>query len=91
MVQNAFPSRRSSPLPPLRVSLLACWLTVGVAFHLIYHGLPHPLALRSWFYILAWPLPVMAGMLRWVFMPFAAMAFICFLAVFLVDRRRPKA
>ena len=71
------------------VDLLVCWLALGLAFHLLYHGVPHPLRFWSWAWIAGWPIFVVAGMIRWFFMlPFATVAFAGFLLVFLARSRR---
>jgi hypothetical protein len=52
------------------------WVLMGLAYHIIYHGIPWPLQLSTWLHVLGWPVYVMLGLLRWIFIPFAAAAFL---------------
>jgi hypothetical protein len=58
------------------------------AYQFLYFGLPWPGQLSTWLHVLGWPAFVVLGLLRWIFMPFAVLAFLGFLAVVLLRRRR---
>ncbi len=72
----------------IRSNMVLLWLAIGLAFHLIYFGFPHPLRLFTWLHVLFWPVYVLLGMLRWVFYPFAMIAIVCFAVMFFVNLRR---
>jgi hypothetical protein len=57
-------------------SWLIYWIVMGLAYHLIYYGIPWPLQLSTWLHVVGWPMYVMLGLLRWIFIPFAAIAFL---------------
>jgi hypothetical protein len=67
-------------------NMVLLWLAIGLAFQLIYFGIPHPLRLVTWLHVLFWPVFVLLGMLRWVFYPFAVIAILCFAAMFAFRR-----
>ena len=73
---------------PLRPNLILLWLGMGLAFHLVYFGIPFPLRAGTWLHVLFWPAYVLLGMIRWIFYPFAMVALICFAAMFFVNSRR---
>jgi hypothetical protein len=52
------------------------WLAMGLAYHILYYGMPWPLQASTWVHVLGWPIFVMLGLLRWIFIPFAAAAFL---------------
>lgn len=52
------------------------WIVMGLAYNIIYYGIPWPLQLATWLHVLGWPVFVMLGLLRWIFIPFAATAFL---------------
>jgi hypothetical protein len=63
------------------------WLVMGLAYQLLYHGLQSPLSIGFWLHVLGWPVFVMLGLLRWVFMPFAIVSLVGFLAIALLEQR----
>jgi lysylphosphatidylglycerol synthetase-like protein (DUF2156 family) len=64
------------------------YVVMGLAYQLLYHGLQSPLRLEFWFHVLGWPVFVVLGLLRFVFMPFAVVALVGFLAIALFESRR---
>ena len=90
MVLRLATSLRQRRFLALRVNLLSCWLGMGLAFHLVYHGFPNPFRLASWIYVWGWPYFVVVGMIRWFFMPFAFTALLCLLCVALMHLRRSR-
>ena len=72
----------------VRPNMLLLWLAIGLVFHLLYFGLPHPLSLFSWLHVLFWPVYVLLGLVRWIFYPFAVLAILCFAMMFVFNARR---
>ncbi len=67
-------------------SWLGVYLLIGLAFQLIYFGLPWPQHLGTWLHVAGWPIYVVVGMLRRLFIPFAFLALLGLLAVFAARR-----
>lgn len=45
--------------------ILAWHLAIGAALTLLVHGFtPHPLSLSTWYWLVAWPLPLVFGIMR---------------------------
>ena len=72
----------------MRPNLILLWLGIGLAFHLVYFGIPYPLRIGTWLHVLFWPAYVMLGMVRWFFYPFAMVALVCFAVLFFFNARR---
>jgi len=68
--------RRRSQAATQGSSWAVYWVAMGLAYHIIYYGIPWPLQLSTWLHILGWPVFVLFGLLRWIFIPFAAAAFL---------------
>ncbi len=66
------------------------WLVMGLAYQVLYHGLQSPLSIGFWLHVLGWPVFVVLGLLRWVFMPFAVVALVGFLAIALFEQQIRK-
>lgn len=82
--------RQNTPArPPIwRPNLILLWLGMGLAFHLVYFGIPFPLRIGTWLHVLFWPVYVLLGMIRWIFYPFAMVALVCFAVMFISNSRR---
>lgn len=79
-------SRASAGVP-----WLGAYLVIGLVFQLLYWGLPWPQYLGTWLHVLLWPVYVVLGMLRRLFIPFAFVALLGFAAVWFLtagSRRR---
>ena len=74
--------------PALKPSLILLWLGMGLAFQIVYFGLPHPLRIGTWLHVVFWPAYVLLGMARWVFYPFAMIAMLGFAVMFFFNGRR---
>jgi hypothetical protein len=72
----------------MRPNMLLVWLAIGLVFHLLYFGLPHPFSLHTWLHVLFWPVYVLLGLVRWIFFPFAILAMLCFAMMFAFNFRR---
>ncbi|CAH1691500.1 conserved hypothetical protein [Hyphomicrobiales bacterium] len=45
--------------------VLGCHLAIGLALTLFVHGFaPHPLSVSTWYWLVAWPLPLVFGIMR---------------------------
>lgn len=67
-------------------SWIGIYLLIGLAFQLIYFGVPGLLRLGSWLHVLAWPAYVVLGMLRRLFLPFAFVALLGLIGFLAVTR-----
>ena len=74
----------------LATSMIGYWLLMGLAYHVIYFGFPHPFRLFTWLHVIFWPIYIVLGLLRWVFYPFAIVALLGFVAVFMMNRGLPR-
>ena len=72
------------------VSMIGYWLLMGLAYHVIYFGFPAPLRIGTWLHVIFWPIYIVLGLLRWVFYPFAIVALLGFVAVFMMNRGLPR-
>ena len=70
----------------LRGMLIGWWLIMGVVFHVIYFGLPNPLAVLFWLHVVFWPAFVLLGLLRWFFLPFAVVSLLALGGIVLLRR-----
>lgn len=47
------------------LAMFGGYLAIGAALTLFVHGLtPHPLSASTWYWLIAWPLPLIFGILR---------------------------
>ena len=74
--------------PSLRTNLVLYWLVMGLTYQLLYHGIESPLRPDFWLHVIGWPIYVVLGLLRWIFFPFATVALLIFLGIFMFEFRR---
>ncbi len=71
-------------------ALAGYYLGVGLLFQVLYHGIPWPLQVMTWLHVLAWPLYIVLGLARWIFMPFAVLSIVGLLAIVAFQRRTER-
>ena len=71
-------------------SLTLFYLSMGLLFQVLYHGVPWPLRAMTWLHVLGWPVFVVLGFARWLFLPFAVLAIIGVLAILVLRPRMQK-
>ena len=74
----------------LERSLTLFYLAMGFLFQVLYHGVPWPLRLATWLHVLGWPVFVVLGLARWLFLPFAVLSILGLLAVVAFRPRMQK-
>lgn len=69
--------------------ILACHLAIGLVLTLLVHGFaPHPLSLSTWHWLVAWPLPLVFGILRGVMFLGALLGLLIALIAFFTEHYR---
>ncbi len=71
-------------------ALWSYYLGVGLLFQVLYHGIPWPLQVMTWLHVLGWPVFVLLGLARWVFMPFAVLSVVGLLTIMAVRARMER-
>ena len=74
----------------LERSLTIFYLAMGLLFQVLYHGVPWPLRITTWLHVIGWPVFVLLGFARWVFIPFAVLSIVGLLAIFALRPRTEK-
>lgn len=70
------------------VSWSGVYLVIGLLFQILYFGVPWPFHASTWLHVLGWPIYVVLGMLRRLFIPFAFLALIGLGLVWFMRARR---
>lgn len=74
----------------LERSLTLFYFSMGLLFQVLYYGVPWPLRIATWLHVLGWPVFVVLGFARWLFLPFAVLAIIGVLAILVLRPRIQK-
>ena len=70
--------------------LTGYYLAVGLAYQILFHGIPWPLRIATWLHVTLWPLYLALGLARWLFLPFAILSLLGLLAIVAVRRRTQR-
>ena len=70
--------------------LTGYYLAVGLAYQILFHGIPWPLRILTWLHVTLWPMYLALGIARWLFLPFAILSLIGLLAIVAVRRRTQR-
>ena len=70
--------------------LTGYYLAVGLAYQILFRGIPWPLRIATWLHVTLWPLYLALGLARWLFLPFAILSLVGLLAIVAVRRRTQR-